>query len=279
MALRAAAHARENRAPAYLHLKTVRLMGHAGSDVEIGYRTRREIAADLAHDPLVATARLLVEAGLETPEDLLSRYEAERDHVLKLAVEASRRPKLTSAHDITAPISPRDPVDRRDGVGRVGARPRGELPHPPRGRGPPHPGPGDQPHPGRPDAARPRHARLRRGRRPQGRGLRRDPQPRPPVRHRPRLRHAPRRTGHPRPGPGLRRLEPDPGPRDPISGLPAQRPRPDPRRGVVAELLLPGRLHQPRWSSASPAWPTRRASAATSTTTTPSPPSATSPAW
>lgn len=110
VALRAAAHAREHRVPAYLHLKTVRLMGHAGSDVEIGYRTRREIAADLAHDPLVATARLLVEAGLETPEDLLSRYEAERDHVLKLAVEASRRPKLTSAREITAPISPRDPV-------------------------------------------------------------------------------------------------------------------------------------------------------------------------
>ncbi|NAS21793.1 MFS transporter [Herbidospora sp. NEAU-GS84] len=109
VALRAAAHARENRAPAYLHLKTVRLMGHAGSDVEIGYRTRREIAADLAHDPLVATARLLVEAGLETPDGLLSQYEAERDHVLKLAMEAARRPKLTSARDIMAPISPRDP--------------------------------------------------------------------------------------------------------------------------------------------------------------------------
>nr|WP_245652970.1 thiamine pyrophosphate-dependent enzyme [Herbidospora sakaeratensis] len=108
-ARKAAAHVRETRSPAYLHLKTVRLMGHAGSDVEIGYRTRREIAADLAHDPLVATARLLVEAGLETPDGLLSRYEAERDHVLKLAAEAGRRPKLTSAREIMAPISPRDP--------------------------------------------------------------------------------------------------------------------------------------------------------------------------
>ncbi|WP_246060365.1 thiamine pyrophosphate-dependent enzyme [Herbidospora galbida] len=109
VARKAAAHVRENRSPAYLHLKTVRLMGHAGSDVEIGYRTRREIAADLAHDPLVATAALLVEAGLETPDGLLSRYEAERDHVLKLAAEAGRRPKLTSAREIMAPISPRDP--------------------------------------------------------------------------------------------------------------------------------------------------------------------------
>ena len=41
----------EHRRPAFLHLRTVRLMGHAGSDVEAAYRTPAEIAADLRPRP------------------------------------------------------------------------------------------------------------------------------------------------------------------------------------------------------------------------------------
>ncbi|WP_182877045.1 thiamine pyrophosphate-dependent enzyme [Microbispora sp. H10670] len=108
-ATRAVRHVRDNRAPAFLHLRTVRLMGHAGSDVEIAYRTRKEIAADLERDPLVRTARLLVEAGLAQPDELLARYETERDHVLKLAMECARRPRLSSAEEVMAPLAPRDP--------------------------------------------------------------------------------------------------------------------------------------------------------------------------
>ncbi|WP_182884849.1 thiamine pyrophosphate-dependent enzyme [Microbispora sp. H10885] len=108
-ATRAVRHVRDNRAPAFLHLRTVRLMGHAGSDVEIAYRTRKEIAADLERDPLVRTARLLVEAGLAQPDELLARYETERDHVLKLAMECARRPRLSSAVEVMAPLAPRDP--------------------------------------------------------------------------------------------------------------------------------------------------------------------------
>ncbi|HEY9523868.1 MAG TPA: thiamine pyrophosphate-dependent enzyme, partial [Thermopolyspora sp.] len=63
-ACRAVRHVRTRRRPALLHLKTVRLMGHAGSDVEAAYRTPHEIAAGLARDPLVHTARMLVAAGL-----------------------------------------------------------------------------------------------------------------------------------------------------------------------------------------------------------------------
>ena len=55
---RAHAYASERR-PVFLHLRTVRFLGHAGSDVEISYRTPREIEADYARDPLLATARAL----------------------------------------------------------------------------------------------------------------------------------------------------------------------------------------------------------------------------
>ncbi|MEU4327089.1 thiamine pyrophosphate-dependent enzyme [Nonomuraea dietziae] len=106
-AVRAAEHVRTTRSPAFLHLSTVRLMGHAGSDVESSYRTQREIRADYERDPLLRTAVLLVEAGLATPEELLRRYEAEREHLLRMALEATRAPKLTSAREIIEPLAPR----------------------------------------------------------------------------------------------------------------------------------------------------------------------------
>jgi 2-oxoisovalerate dehydrogenase E1 component len=110
VASQAVKHVRSRRSPAFLHLRTVRLMGHAGSDVESSYRTSREIAADLERDPLLATARLLVDAGLAVPGDLLGRYETIREHVLKLALESTRRPRLRSAREVMEPLAPRHPV-------------------------------------------------------------------------------------------------------------------------------------------------------------------------
>ncbi|NRQ39431.1 MFS transporter [Nonomuraea sp. NN258] len=100
-------HVRERRSPAFLHLDMVRLMGHAGSDVESAYRTQREIRADYARDPLLRTAAMLVEAGLITPDDLLKTYESAREHVLRLALETTTRPRLGSAKEVMEPIAPR----------------------------------------------------------------------------------------------------------------------------------------------------------------------------
>ena len=63
--------ARTQNRPALLHLRTVRYLGHAGTDVETGYRSAAAIAADLAHDPLLALA-----AGDRRGTDLLQRYDA-----------------------------------------------------------------------------------------------------------------------------------------------------------------------------------------------------------
>ncbi|MBJ8337727.1 MFS transporter [Antrihabitans sp. YC3-6] len=105
----AAAFVRSERRPAFLHLRTVRLMGHAGSDLEAAYRVPGEIAADQRRDPLLATARLLVTAGLYTSQDVVDRYEAKRDDVAKLAREATGRPRLESAADIMMPLQLPDP--------------------------------------------------------------------------------------------------------------------------------------------------------------------------
>lgn len=101
---------RETRRPAFLHLKTVRLLGHAGSDVEQSYRSHEEIEATESADPLLSTARLLVEGGWATPEELRAVYEELRARTAALGREASRRPKLESAAAVIAPLAPWDPA-------------------------------------------------------------------------------------------------------------------------------------------------------------------------
>ncbi len=62
-AAEAVRYVRSARQPAFLHLPTVRLWGHAGSDVEHGYRSPAQIEANEAGDPLLRNARRLIETG------------------------------------------------------------------------------------------------------------------------------------------------------------------------------------------------------------------------
>ena len=78
--VQAANTVREQRQPVFLHLRTVRFGGHAGSDAEISYRKPREIEADYARDPLLATASCLRATGASTAE-ILERYDAIRHEI------------------------------------------------------------------------------------------------------------------------------------------------------------------------------------------------------
>ena len=107
---------RTSRRPVALHLSTVRFLGHAGSDVELGYRSRAEIAADEARDPLLAAAAHLVEHGVLSPQEVLERYEATRIRVADAAKSVVGEPRLTNRAAVMRPlVSPR-------------AEPREELP-------------------------------------------------------------------------------------------------------------------------------------------------------
>ncbi len=108
-ALAAASWVRERRQPAFLHLPMVRYGGHAGSDVESSYRSAADLAADADRDPLLRTARLLIQAGVLTPEQVLERYEESRHWVLARAAEFAGAPRLTSAAEIMVPLAPRRP--------------------------------------------------------------------------------------------------------------------------------------------------------------------------
>src|SRR5215471_9087892 len=121
--LAAAQWVRERRSPAFLHLSVVRLGGHAGSDPETAYREPGEVAAGLEGDPLIGTARLLTEAGLLSPDEVLDRYEASRAHILDRAAQLAGAPRLNSAAQVMEPLAPRCP----DAVARGAATAAGDV--------------------------------------------------------------------------------------------------------------------------------------------------------
>jgi 2-oxoisovalerate dehydrogenase E1 component len=100
---------RAERRPVFLHLKTVRFLAHAGSDAEIAYRKPRDIEADYAKDPLLGTARVLVDRGEATAAELLRRYEQIQALVDDEAERLMGGRSLRSATEIMAPLSPRRP--------------------------------------------------------------------------------------------------------------------------------------------------------------------------
>ena len=105
-----ASYVRERRAPAILHLATVRLGGHAGSDVESGYRTAAEIAGDEDRDPLRGAIELVTSAGILTATQVAERSEQIRAKVFALAERIEGAPGLTSAEQVMTPLAPRRPA-------------------------------------------------------------------------------------------------------------------------------------------------------------------------
>jgi 2-oxoisovalerate dehydrogenase E1 component len=105
----AAEWVRTERSPAFLHLRVVRFLAHAGTDVEAVYRTPAEIRLDLERDPILATARVVVAAGLAQPTDLVERYDRIGAEILELAEECSTHPQLTSAESVMSALAPRHP--------------------------------------------------------------------------------------------------------------------------------------------------------------------------
>jgi 2-oxoisovalerate dehydrogenase E1 component len=100
---------RVEQRPVFLHLRTVRFGGHAGSDAEISYRKPRDIEADYARDPLLATAQSLLANGASTA-DILARYDAIRTDIDEEVERLADDRRLGSAAEIIAPLAPRHPA-------------------------------------------------------------------------------------------------------------------------------------------------------------------------
>jgi 2-oxoisovalerate dehydrogenase E1 component len=117
----AAEYVRTQRRPAFLHLRTVRLMGHAGSDYEPAYRKPDEITGDFDRDPVLCTARLLIDAGVLDPQEVIEAYEAKRTEILEMATEVAELDQLDGPRAVMTPL--RDALDEAVGATEAAAKP------------------------------------------------------------------------------------------------------------------------------------------------------------
>ncbi|VAW13352.1 TTP-dependent protein, related to E1 component of pyruvate/2-oxoglutarate/acetoin dehydrogenase [hydrothermal vent metagenome] len=117
----AADYVRHRRKPAFVHISMVRLYGHAGSDIEAGYRTRAEIEAGEADDPLLHSVRLMAELGALSRAEALAIYHETGARCDRIAAEAITRPRLKTATQVAASLVPPARA-RRSGNGPSPAR-------------------------------------------------------------------------------------------------------------------------------------------------------------
>jgi 2-oxoisovalerate dehydrogenase E1 component len=106
---RAVEHCRRTRRPTFLHLRTTRIMGHAGTDFEIEWRSIEELVAVEAGDPLLRSAAIALESGLMSKDEILALYEDTRRRCFAAAEDADSRPRLTELADVMAPLAPYTP--------------------------------------------------------------------------------------------------------------------------------------------------------------------------
>ena len=106
VASEAAAYVRSRKKPAFLHIGTVRLYGHAGADMPTTYMPREEVEAEEANDPLLHSVRLLGQAGALTPAEALAIYQETCARVARVAAEAVTRPRLKTAAQVMESLIP-----------------------------------------------------------------------------------------------------------------------------------------------------------------------------
>ncbi len=105
---RAVDYCRQERKPVFLHLKTTRLMGHAGTDFEVDYRKLAELEACEAQDPLLNTAASIMNHNIMNASQIVELYENIFDECMRKANRAHTDTKITSLAQVMAPLAPLD---------------------------------------------------------------------------------------------------------------------------------------------------------------------------
>lgn len=111
-ALEAETIARKKKQAVFLHMKCVRLLGHAGSDIESQYRHQNDIETTEANDPLLHTAGLIYHEGWLSKQSILDLYEDNRALIQAKAIDALNCPQLGSAEAIMSSLLPK-PIKRK----------------------------------------------------------------------------------------------------------------------------------------------------------------------
>ena len=97
---------RRKRRPAFLHMSCVRLYGHAGPDAQTSYLSNEYIEAAEANDPLLHSAKILIESAGLTTKDVLSIYNSVGERVARAADQVIKLPRLQTADQVMASIVP-----------------------------------------------------------------------------------------------------------------------------------------------------------------------------
>lgn len=105
--------ARVKKQPVFLHMHCVRLLGHAGSDIESQYCSQLEIEHREANDPLLHTAHILYQEGWMSQTAILDLYQANKTLIEAKAMEAIRLPKMNSAKEIMSSILPKSTLKKQ----------------------------------------------------------------------------------------------------------------------------------------------------------------------
>ena len=105
--------ARIKKQVVFLHMRCVRLLGHAGSDIETQYRSQLDIDRTEADDPLLHTAGLLYREGWMTVQNMLDLYEGNRTIITTKALAALKLPKLVGSDAIMSSLVPQQQHPQR----------------------------------------------------------------------------------------------------------------------------------------------------------------------
>lgn len=123
---------RTSRKPTFLHLKTVRLLGHAGSDVESEYLSKEEIEVQESKDPLLASADIVVQNKWMSSSEILDFYEKQKAWIESRSHSIIEKPKLETYEAVSSVIAPHDvqsiKIEARRGNSDVSLVPMGGKP-------------------------------------------------------------------------------------------------------------------------------------------------------
>src|SRR5690606_21715484 len=92
------------RKPVFFHLKTVRLFGHAGSDVETTYRSVAEIEEVEKMDPLISMSKYIMDRKLFSGSEIKKLYLEQKANIQTLSQKAINAKKLERADEVKAAL-------------------------------------------------------------------------------------------------------------------------------------------------------------------------------
>ena len=112
-------YARAMKEPVFLHIKCVRLLGHAGVDYEPEYRDHSEIETGWARDPLLYSAAIVLKHNILSAKALLDLDETIQDTIKKTVASIGQVECLGDKASIMKALVPEQGVTMASATGNV----------------------------------------------------------------------------------------------------------------------------------------------------------------